>query len=295
MNEFIAVDVETANENYWSICQVGLAFFSDGKLIDTWSSYVNPETYFLDFNIGIHGITEHQVISAPCLAEAYELVAGKVGDGIIAHHMPFDRLAFCRCAERTSKDLLACRWVDTARIARHTWREVSQRGYGLADLANRFNIQFQHHNALEDAKAAGLVLVRAAHEAGEPFDDWISQYFERSDHQGSSHQNASEKDFQKLAAAEPDPAGPLYGEVVVFTGELSISRMEAAQAAYRMGCNIDTGVTRKTTLLVIGTQDISKLAGYEKSSKQRKAEDLRLQGYPIRFIGEDDFFAMINY
>ncbi len=298
--DFIALDVETANENYWSICQVGLAFFRDRQIVDTWGTLVNPETYFNDFNIGIHGITESQVSDAPCLNDMLDIVNQKVGNSIVAHHMPFDRLAFSQCAVRVNHPKPECRWVDTARIARRTWQEVSQRGYGLANLVNILEIQLDHHHdAVEDARAAGFILVKAAEQKNVPFEKWISQYFEYcgcgTSNSNSRLPSATDQDFRKLANSEPDPSGPLYGEVVVFTGELSISRMEAAQIAYKMGCNIDMKVNRNTTLLVVGDQDLKRLAGYQKSTKHRMAEDLRSKGQQIRIIGEDDFMAMINY
>jgi DNA polymerase-3 subunit epsilon len=53
-------------------------------------------------------------------------------------------------------------------------------------------------------------------------------------------------------------------------------------------------VTKKTTILVVGEQDISLLAGHDKSIKHRKAELLALEGQPIRIIRESDFDALIR-
>jgi len=66
-------------------------------------------------------------------------------------------------------------------------------------------------------------------------------------------------------------------------------RAEAADAASAAGCEVDSGVTSRTTLLVVGDQDIRRLAGHEKSSKHRKAEELISEGQKIRIIGESDF------
>lgn len=43
------------------------------------------------------------------------------------------------------------------------------------------------------------------------------------------------------------------------------------------------------TLLVVGNQDVRKLAGQERSSKHRKAEELINGGQKIRIISESDF------
>jgi DNA polymerase III subunit epsilon len=59
--------------------------------------------------------------------------------------------------------------------------------------------------------------------------------------------------------------------------------------AARAGCEIKNSVTKSTTLLVVGDQDIRRLAGNDKSSKQRKAEELIAKGAPIRILSESDF------
>ena len=93
---------------------------------------------------------------------------------------------------------------------------------------------------------------------------------------------------------DANPDGPLFGNIVVFTGALSIPRHEAANAAANAGCNIGSSVNKHTTLLVVGDQDISRLAGADKSTKHRKAEELIEKGQIIRIIGESDFGRLIN-
>ena len=52
-------------------------------------------------------------------------------------------------------------WLDSARVVRKTWFDLAQRGYGLAPVAERQGIEFQHHNAAEDARAAGAIMLHA--------------------------------------------------------------------------------------------------------------------------------------
>ena len=59
--QFIAIDVETANADMGSICQIGIAVFADGKVIDEWSTLIDPEDYFDGMNIYIHGIEPSMV------------------------------------------------------------------------------------------------------------------------------------------------------------------------------------------------------------------------------------------
>jgi DNA polymerase-3 subunit epsilon len=91
-----------------------------------------------------------------------------------------------------------------------------------------------------------------------------------------------------------NPNGPLAGEVIVFTGALLMPRREAAELAAQNGCAVADAVTKKTSVLVVGDQDIRRLAGHEKSSKHRKAEQLLAEGHPLRILGEADFLALLN-
>jgi DNA polymerase-3 subunit epsilon len=284
--DFIALDVETANEDFWSICQIGLAYFKNGEIVDTWKSYVNPETDFASINIDIHGITSEMVQGAIKLPELYDRITRKITGFIVVHHMPFDRVAFRSCAEYLNRSPLSCKWLDTARVARRTWEEVRISGYSLTNLSFLLNIPHEKpHDALDDAITAGRVFLKAIERTNLSIEEWLIR----------SHSDMADQRYRTLANSEPDPNGSLYGEVVVFTGALSITRMEAAQLAYRMGCNIDAGVNKHTTILVVGDQDSRKLAGYNKSSKHRKTEELITQGQSIRIIGEDDFKSMIDY
>jgi len=82
--------------------------------------------------------------------------------------------------------------------------------------------------------------------------------------------------------------------VLVFTGALSVPRREAADLAASIGCEVAQGITKKTTLLVVGDQDVRHLAGHDKSSKHRKAEDLMAAGQRIRILCEADFRELVT-
>jgi DNA polymerase-3 subunit epsilon len=91
-----------------------------------------------------------------------------------------------------------------------------------------------------------------------------------------------------------NPDGPLFGETVVFTGTLSLRKSQMADLAAEAGCGVTNAVTRATTLVVVGNQDIRQLAGHDKSSKHRKAEALQDMGHTIRILSESDFRRLVN-
>ncbi len=73
--------------------------------------------------------------------------------------------------------------------------------------------------------------------------------------------------------------GPLAGEVVVFTGTLSVPRQEAQQRSRALGARVESDITRRTTLVVAGEAAGSKLA--------------RADSLGIRVLSEAEFGALM--
>jgi DNA polymerase-3 subunit epsilon len=213
------------------------------------------------------------------------VIAAALSDVLVVHHSPFDKTALNRAAIKHGAGFLPCVWLDTLRVARRAWPSLADdgRGYGLARLAAEFSIEFQHHDAAEDARAAGLLMLRAMNDSGLDLVQWVRRVEAPID--GSE---------PGRHAREGSGSGPLLGEVVVFTGKLDISRETAAQLASAAGCQVADTVSQRSTILVVGDQDLRVTKGQEKSSKHRKAEALIAKGCAIKIVGESDFKRLIN-
>jgi len=279
---FVVLDVETANPELSSICQIGVAAFRNGAINNKWQSLINPQVEFHPINISIHGIDEESVRDAPTWADAFPVISSLLRDNIVVSHTPFDRVAVARACERYELEWCACRWLDSARVVRRAWPIFSQSGYGLSNVAAHFCIQYRKHDALEDARCAGEILLRAITETGLSAEEWLTRVEQPI---GSSGAQGIRRDG--------NADGPLSGEVLVFTGKLSMPRRMAADSAAGAGCRVDGGVTKHTTLLVVGDEDVRRLAGHDKSSKHRKAEELIAAGQPIRILAESDFRRIV--
>lgn len=286
--KYLALDVETANADYSSICQIGIAKFENGKVIDKWSSLINPESYFDPFNTSIHGIKESDVKNSPTFDKIYQELKNRLDGQTTIHHMPFDRVALNRACEEYQLPAIDTKWLDSAKITRRTWKQFAYKGYGLKNIADFLEISFEHHDALEDAIAAGLVVAQACLIEEMSIDDWFVRIGK------PITQNESGAGYSTSIKQEGNPEGSLFGENLVFTGALSLARKEAAVIAAKIGCNVLDSVTQKTTILVVGTQDSTKLAGYDKSSKHRKAEELIERGNQIKILSEKDFIKMCH-
>ena len=54
-------------------------------------------------------------------------------------------------------------------------------------------------------------------------------------------------------------------------------------------------MTKRTTLLVVGDQEVQRLVGHDKCSKHRKAEALIADGHAIRILRETDFRQLAQW
>jgi DNA polymerase-3 subunit epsilon len=274
--DFVAIDVETANADMASICQIGLAKYESGVVLQEWKTYVDPEDYFDGINVSIHGIDESVVEGAPDFGALAETLYSYVDGKVVVCHTHFDRVAIHQAAKRYGIRIPVSTWLDSARVARRAWKEFAWKGYGLYNVCKALGYNFKHHDALEDAKAAAHILLAAVNESGINVEGWLKRAKQPI---GSG----------QAVRRDGKPEGPLNGEVLVFTGALEIPRREAADLAAALGCQVASGVTKNTTILVVGDQDVRKLAGHEKSSKHRKVEGLIAKGVTIRVLKESDF------
>ena len=282
MLTFNSIDVETANADRASICQIGIVHVREGKIEDQWQTLINPEDCFDTWNVSIHGIDETDVINSPTLPKVRAELRARLRGSVLVSHTSFDRVAFERAMTRYDLKQLQVTWLDSAKIARRAWPERSgQRGYGLKNIARDLDISFRHHDALEDARAAAEIVLRACAATNTDIEGWLR----RVGHPITGSSSSSTLSTKR----ERNVDGALSGETIVFTGELAIPRKEAADIAAEAGCEVVRSVSKKVTMLVVGIPDKSKLNGYEKSSKHRKAEALIEQGVNIQILSECDF------
>ena len=167
---FIAFDVETANRNAHSICQVGLACVDDWGQIDTFSLLVDPDEPFSAFNTDLHGIDAAAVSGHPQFPAVIAAIAPLMAQQPIVQHSSFDQRAVAAACGWHGLDVPALQWVDSVTIARRAWPEFKGNGgHGLGHLKTALSLEFQHHDAGEDARAAAQVVLCAEAKTGRSF------------------------------------------------------------------------------------------------------------------------------
>ena len=172
--DFVAIDFETANSNVGSICQIGLAKYADGKLVDSYCTLINPQADFDALNIGIHGITAEQVADAPFMIEVFDEMLAFIAENVVVSYTLFDQRALKACLTRYYLPNPNWPWVDATVIVRRAYRQFAYKGYNLANVCQLLNYQFEHHDALADAKACGHVVTTILRENHYSIKDYVN-------------------------------------------------------------------------------------------------------------------------
>lgn len=178
---FVTIDVETANPMIGSICQIGLAKYVKGKLTDTYETLIAVNGDFSPFNINIHGITANDVKNAPTIADVFVKIIQFVGENVVVSYTNFDERALHQCLVNADLPIPHWQWVDVSLMVRQTCAKFSDEGFNLKNVCNTWGYQFNHHNALEDAKACGFIATTVLRENRQTITDWLDdEYIEPS-------------------------------------------------------------------------------------------------------------------
>ena len=160
---FVTIDFETGMYKPESACSVGLVKYIDGKEIDSYYSLIRPPRLYIrrDFT-AIHGLVVDDVKDAPTFAELWENIQTFIADfPLAAHNAIFDMGVLRAVLIYYSLPVPPLKFFCTVALARKTWPEL--KSHSLTALAKNFNIVYDAHNALDDARTCGR-LVQIAEE-----------------------------------------------------------------------------------------------------------------------------------
>lgn len=263
--DFVVIDVETACARVSSICQVGIVGFRDGLEVFSYETLVDPRDEFSPFNVGIHGITQDHVIGQPTFADIRATVDAHLGGRITVAHSSFDKGALAAACRLGGHPQIETEWLDSVRVAKQAWPQLAS--HKLNVLARFLGIEHRHHDALSDARAAGMVIVRAIEHTGIDLRGWMVK-------------PTRAKPKPPVAAAD----GPLNGERVAILGEAIDGRLASLVAA--AGGRVVRSVGMTTTLLVVANaQPYGRWV--DASPMHRRARELRDAGKPVAIVSED--------
>jgi DNA polymerase-3 subunit epsilon len=159
MNDFAAIDFETANGKRSSVCSVGVVIVRNGKTTETIYRLIRPApNYYSYFCTAIHGLTDYDTKNAADFPAVWAEIAPKIaGLPLVAHNSPFDesclRAAFKAYGMYYPDYTFHC----TCRASRRTFGKQlpNHRLHTVAEYCG-YDLQ-NHHNALADAEACAWI------------------------------------------------------------------------------------------------------------------------------------------
>ncbi|HDR46446.1 MAG TPA: 3'-5' exonuclease [Geoalkalibacter subterraneus] len=161
----VVLDLETTGTSpqYDRIIEIGLSEIEQGRVVEEWSSLVNPEVRLSPFIIQYTGISDAQVTKAPTFAalaeDLFERLRGKV---LIAHNARFDygflKNEFTRVGLIYQEPTLC-----TLKLSRRLYPQY--RRHGLDALIERHGLRVEaRHRALGDVRMTWEFVCKALEE-----------------------------------------------------------------------------------------------------------------------------------
>ncbi len=152
--ELVALDLETTglDINNDSIIEIGAVRLRDGKILEEYSTLVNPGFVIPAETTHITGIHQDDLRNAPLLTDILPAITAFVGNSpVIAHNVGFD-IGFMRRFGTLKSNLP----LDTFELASVLLPRVPR--YSLSSLSTLFEIDLENaHRALDDARATALL------------------------------------------------------------------------------------------------------------------------------------------
>lgn len=286
--KYIVVDIETTGLSpaYDEIIEIAAIKYERGIEVDKYVSLVKPSFEIDEYITELTGITNDMLEDAPsielCIKEFQEFVGL---DCIVGYNVNFDINFLYDNLLKCYQEELSNDFVDVMRIAKRALPELAH--HRQVDIAKYYKVDVDvAHRAEADC--------RVCKECFDALREDVEARGLDISFKSSSHKGISAKDIS-TEKTEFDKEHPLYGKVCAFTGTLEkMQRKEAMQIVADLGGIPGDGVTKKTNFLILGNNDYCKTIKDGKSTKQKKAEKLILEGADLQIISEQVFYDLIT-
>lgn len=157
MNDFAAIDFETANEHRTSVCSVGIVVVRNGEIVDSFYSLIQPEpNYYSYFCTKVHGLTREDTDEAEVFPKVWARIEPLIqGLPLVAHNKAFDESCLKAVFRTYQMDYPDYPFFCTLQRSRQVWKEGS---HTLDAVAMRCGFCMEnHHHALADAEACARI------------------------------------------------------------------------------------------------------------------------------------------
>lgn len=159
---YTVFDVETPNVANNRMSAIGIVVMEDDQIRERFSSLIDPECHFDDFNVMLTGISPEMVEDAPIFAQLWPKIRPYFENSVlVAHNAQFDMAVLAKCLQHYGMV-----WKETAQYI-CTCRMGKQclpmlQNHRLNTLCDYYGIDLMHHRADSDALACAEILRRLA-------------------------------------------------------------------------------------------------------------------------------------
>lgn len=292
MNEFIALDFETANGQPASVCSVGMVKVQGNMMTETFYTLVNPETYFSKGNIAVHGIKPQDVEDAPIFPEVFPHMMNFIGAlPVVAHFARFDMNVLYQSIERYHLEVPTMPYFCSCNMARKT---VKNHSYSLKNMMKFYDLDFHgHHHALNDAKASAMITLRLLKHY-DSLEDYLKGHrsylsgMKYKKRQQMSRYNA-ELNKIKPTTQDFDLTHPFHDKNIAISGTLHLKRKDIVQYIVNHGGQYVTDI-EQADIYLFGKQKNNKPSAKDNAVTNRIA-----RGEDVQLISDDKLKQLIEF
>lgn len=296
---YAIIDIETTgvDPRHDRILEVSAIKVANNNVSATFSAIIKqPDINISDYPFvqKLTGITQDMIDNGTDEKTALTDFAQFINECILVGHNAnfdinflYDNLLKCDI-------LLNSDFVDTMRISRRLFPDFPH--HRLTDIAQHFGIDTKgSHRALKDCEITKECFDLLHSTVLKQYENEEAFASTKPKHKASTTSDYSVRAKDIIAnCTNFDETNPFYNKVCVFTGALQIQRKTAMQLIADLGGIPADNVTKKTNFLILGNNDYCPTIKDGKSSKHKKAEQLKADGQDIEILSEDVFADMLN-
>lgn len=160
LNNFLAIDFETADSTRSAPCSVGVIKVIDNEIVDALYSFIDPEVETWGYiQQQIHGISKQDVEGKPKFPEIWKEILLMM-DGVeymAGHSVPFEKSVIKACCKKYDLEFPDIVFKCSCRLAKGVYKMAEG---GLAKVCERFGFDLSHHNALSDALGTARIIIK---------------------------------------------------------------------------------------------------------------------------------------
>lgn len=164
MQNFAAIDFETANYHRSSVCSVGIVVVRNGIIVEKLYRLIRPEPDWYSYTV-VHGISAEDTLKEDVFPDVWKDILPKIdGLPLVAHNASFDKSCLLAAHKAYEMDYPDYEFHCTLRASRKFFGKCLP-NHKLPTVAAYCGYNLNtHHHALADAEACAVIALEILQE-----------------------------------------------------------------------------------------------------------------------------------